>query len=230
VQSRCFANHLRNRVCGLMSRMKLLVLVLVQFGLSTCPFLAPSLYSQTLKRKTECSPLFKAEWIQLHGDTVDEVTACADGELMASHTFNAPAFGSTPPERTTWRYNGQIDKNLVADLSKTLHRKEISVLPIEIDLGVKGVPNAVLHEQDQVAHFSISQEKTEQKITLQNIPGIYCGDKPAQVEEAVWDLICLYRDLYARAKSGDKLSSGNCGCKSLNDMANTNASTAAGQK
>ena len=210
-----------------MSRVKFLLLVLVQFGVSTCPLLPPSLYSQAFKRKPECAPLFKAEWMQFDGNTVDEVTACADGELLASHTFNAPAFGSTPPERTTWRYKGQIDKSLVAD--KILHRKEIVVLPTEIDLGVKGVPNAVLHEQDQVAHFSISREKTEQTITLQNIPGIYCGDKPARVEEAVWDLICLFNDLYGRAKSGGE-SSGNCGCKSLNDMANTNASTAAGQK
>jgi len=214
---------------GLMSRMKIFV-PLIQLGLITCPFLAPSLHPQALQRKTRCSPLFDAEWTQFQGETFDKVTACADGELIASHAFNAPAFGSTPPERTTWRYEGQIDKNLVADLNKTLRRKDISGLPTEIDLGVKGVPNSVVHEPDQVARFSIAREKTEQKITLRNIPGIYCGDKPAQVEEAVWDLICLYRDLYARAKSRDQLSSGNCGCKSLNDMANTKAPTGAEQK
>jgi hypothetical protein len=213
-----------------MSCMKLVVLALIQFGLSTCPFLSTSLHSQELKRQTECSALLKAELLQDHGGTVDELTACANGELMASHTFNAPALGNSLPERTTWRYKGQIDKDLVADLKKALHRKEISVLPAEIDLGVKGVPNSVLHEQDQVVHLSIAREKTEQEITLQNIPGIYCGEKPAEVEEAVWDLICLYGDLYERAKGSHELRSGNCGCRSLSDMANAKGSAAAEQK
>lgn len=191
------------------------LLVLISY-----PFPARLAHSQTVE-KTECAPLFKVEWTQLEGKTVDALTACADGKLLASHTFTAPAFGSTPPERTTWRYQGQIDKDLISDLSKILHRKDISGLPTEVELGVKGVPNYVLHEQDQVARFSISQEKREQKVTVQNIPGVYCGEKPARVEEAVWDLICLYGDLYARAKSGNDSSSGNCGCKSLNDMAVT---------
>jgi hypothetical protein len=112
--------------------------------------------------KTECVPLFKVEWTQPEGKTVDELTACADGKLLASHTFTAPAFRSAPSERTTWRYQGQIDKDLISDLSKILHRKDISGLPTQVELGV-GVPNYVLREQDQVARFSISQEKREQK-------------------------------------------------------------------
>jgi hypothetical protein len=212
-----------------MSRMKI-VLVFSLLALISGSFSAPSVYSQNSEQRIDCTPLFKVDWTQSEGETVEQVTVCADGELIASHTFNAPAFGSTPPERTTWRYKGRIEKSIIADLNRTLHRKDITGLPTETDLAVKGVPNSVLHEQDQVARFSISQEKTAKTITLQNIPGIYCGDKPAQVEEAVWDLICLYGDLYTRAKTGNDSSSGQCGCKSLKDMAESKPSTNTGQK
>jgi len=209
-------------ISGLMSRMKTAPLLL-SFALICSSLSGPSLYSQKQEERTDCIPFFKAEWCQGEGETVDKVTACANGELIASHTFTAPAFGSTSAEPTTWHYQGRLEKNAVVDLNKILHRKDISGLASKIDLGVKGVPNFVLHEQDQVARFSVSHEKTAQTITLKNIPGISCGEKPAQVEEAVWDLLCLYNYLYTRAKGGNDSSVGDCGCKSLKDMAESNS-------
>ncbi len=195
--------------------------VLVLFGLIICPFLTPSVYSQTPEQRTDCSRLFEVEWTQFEGETVDKVTVCAEGKISASHTFTVPAFGNTHPERTTWRYQAKTDKNLISDLRTILHRNSVSALPAEVDLAIQGVPNSVLREKEDTAHFSMSQEGGQQSVTVHNIPALFCGEKPARVEEAVWDLICLYLDLYATSENGNESKSDNCGCKSLNDMAKT---------
>jgi hypothetical protein len=178
-------------------------------------------YSQTEGNVADCAPVFRAVWVQFEGrpsEVVDKLTVCVDGKVAASHNFTAPAFGSTPPERTTWRYQAQVDRDLISGLSKVLRRNDISSLQTDVDLGVKGVPSYVLHEKGDTAHFSIFQEKTQRTVTAHNIPGLLCGDRPAQVEDAVWDLICLFRDLYARAKTGSDSRAGGCGCRSVDEM------------
>jgi hypothetical protein len=46
---------------------------------------------------------------------------------------------------------------------------------------------------------------------------IACGEQRPEIPEEVRDLMCLFSDLYARAKSGSE-PDGHCGCKSLKDL------------
>ena len=200
-----------------MARMKMVAAVIL-LALTSCLFHVQRAYSQTPEPKPQCSPLFKVNWSQFGGETVDAVTVCTDGKVLASHTFTAPAFGNTPADRTTWRYSGHIDNYFLSDLRKILRRSDISKLPARVDLAINGVPASAIHEKEDTAQFSISREGGEQDVVVRNIPAIFCRERPARVEDAVWDLICLYGDLYTRAKSGKDSSTGECGCKSVKEM------------
>lgn len=127
------------------------------------------------------------------------------------HSFTAPAFGTAQPEPTRWNYSGEIDKDTLADLKKIMRRADISRLP--------GGVNAIKTRSsvDVLMHFTIIDQGTERAITL-HIPSIACGEDRPEMPKAVWDLVCLFTDLYNRAKTGTPAPQNGCECKSLHEM------------
>jgi len=164
--------------------------------------------------KPQCGIIFKVDWIlyaETKQETIDSVTVCDDGKTTAFHSFTAPAFGAPQPEPTKWDYGAEIDKNALSDLRKMLRRSDIAQLPERVDATKTHSPLDVL------MLITIVDEGTERIIMLHG-PSIGCGEERPEMQKAVWDLICLFADLYNRAKTGTPPEN-SCGCKSLRELA-----------
>jgi hypothetical protein len=168
------------------------------------------------KQKTAeapCVAVLKVEAMRFAGrkdETFDTLTVCEDGRVSASHSFTVPAFGAAAAEPTKWDYSGEIDKDAQSDLKKILRRTDVAGLPERVD-AIK-TPSAA----DGVMRFTIVDQGTERTITLQ-VPSIGCGDRP-EMAAAVWDLMCVFGDLFQGVKVRKLSSENSCGCKSLHDM------------
>ena len=201
--------------CALIMRMKIAIaafLVLVG-GI----FAAKAAHSQVGKATPECTPIFKGEWTQLAGtqdQSADSLTACENGELIAFHTFTAPAFGSTPSEVTKWDYSGQLSKDVLPELRQILLRSDISQLSEEVT--VKVAPGQT---PAGTMRFAIIREGKQQNVTLTRFSYLSCAEKHPVMPEPAWDLFCLFSELYESARSGTAPSDEPCGCKSLHAMA-----------
>jgi len=196
-----------------MSHMKALIagLALLVSGIS-----APqALHSRQRNTKSQCGTILKFDSIvyaKTKDETIDSVTVCDDGKATAFHSFTAPAFGAAQPEPTKWDYSGEIDKDALSDLKKIMRRTDIARLPERVNAIKTHSPVDVL------MHFTILDQGTERTITL-NVPSLGCGEDRPEMPKAVWDLICLFTDLYDRAKVGTPTPENSCGCESLHEMA-----------
>lgn len=195
-----------------MSHMKALVagLALLMSGISTAQALP--IQKDT---KSQCGTILKVDSIlyaETKDETIDSVTVCDDGKATAFHSFTAPAFGAAQPEPTKWDYSGEIDKDALSDLKKIMRRTDIARLPERVNVIKTHSPVDVL------MRFTILDQGTERTITL-HVPSIGCGEDRPEMPKAVWDLICLFTDLYDRAKAGTPSREDSCGCKSLHEMA-----------
>jgi hypothetical protein len=162
----------------------------------------------------QCGAILKADWIlyaETKDETIDSVTVCDDGKATAFHSFTAPAFGAAQPEPTKWDYRGEIDKDALSDLRKIVRRPYIAQLPERVNAIKTHSPLDVL------MRITIPDQANERTIKL-HIPSIGCGEDRPEMPKAVWDLICLFLDMYKRAKTG-KPPEISCGCKSLREMA-----------
>jgi hypothetical protein len=163
---------------------------------------------------SQCVVVLKVESIMYAGtkdEKIDSLTVCDDGKATTTHSFTAPAFGTTPPEPTKWDHSGEIDKDARADLKKIMRRTDIVRLPASVN-AIK-TPSPV----DGLMHFTIIDRGTERTITM-HISPIGCGDRP-EMPQAAWDLICVFADLSERARTGNPSPEIGCGCKSLREMA-----------
>jgi hypothetical protein len=126
--------------------------------------------------------------------------------------FMVPGFGRARPEPTKWDYSGEIDKDAQSDLKKIVGRTDITRLPERVNATKTQSPADVL------MRFTIPDQATERTITLR-VPSIGCGEGRPEIPKAVLDLICVFTDLYQRAKVGKPPTQNSCGCKSLHEMA-----------
>jgi hypothetical protein len=196
-----------------MSHMKALIagFALLMSGIS--PAQAP--HPRQKDTKSQCNTILKVDSIvyaKTKDETIDSVTVCDDGKATAVHSFTAPAFGAAQPEPTKWDYSGEIDKDALSDLKKIVQRTDIAQLPERV--------NAIKTQSpvDVVMRFTILDQGTERHITL-HVPSIGCGGDRPEMPKAAWDLICLFADLYNRAKAGTLSPEKSCECKSLHEMA-----------
>jgi hypothetical protein len=168
----------------------------------------------TAETKSQCRILVKIDSIMYAGtkdQTVDSVTVCEDGKATGFHSFTAPAFGDAAPQPTKWGYSHEIDKDSVLDLQQFIRRKDIADLHERMNLVRTG---SVLYA---VMHFQIFDRRKERNITLQ-APVLACTDEHPEMPKGALDLVCMFSDLYTRAKTGVSPENG-CGCKSLHEMA-----------
>ena len=190
--------------CGLMSFMKAAIAALVLFITGVC----------TAETKSPCTILVKIDSIMYadtKDETIDNVTVCDDGKATAFHSFTAPALGDAPPEPTKWDYSREIGKDVVSDLQKFTTRKNIAGLPERVN--VVKTRSAL----DLVMRVKIVDQGTERNITLQT-PSLACTEEHPKMSNSVWDLICVFADLYTRVKIGIPPKYG-CGCKALHELA-----------
>lgn len=162
--------------------------------------------------KSQCSILLNVESVMYAGtknETIDSITVCNDGKVTAFHSFTAPALGSAKEEPTKWDYRGQIGKEAVSDLQKLLRRTGIAHLPERVNI-VK-IPSPT----DVLMRFTITNPG-QLTITL-HAPMRTCVDERPEMPSEVWDLMCVFIDLYNRAKTGAP-SENSCGCKPLHKM------------
>jgi hypothetical protein len=66
--------------------------------------------------------------------------------------------------------------------------------------------------------FTIVDQGSERTITVR-VPSIGCGEDRTEIPKPVWDLICIFEDVYSRAKTGTPPSGDACTRKSLHEMA-----------
>lgn len=196
-----------------MSYMKALVagLALLMSDIST----AQALHPRQKDTKPQCGTILKVDSIlyaETKDETIDSVTVCDDGKATAFHSFTAPAFGAAQPDPTKWDYSGEIDKDALSDLKKIMRRADIARLPERVNAIKTHSPVDVL------MRFTILDQGTERTIKL-HVPSVGCGEDRPEMPKAVWDLICLFTDLYDRAKTGTPSPENSCGCKSLHEMA-----------
>jgi len=196
-----------------MSQMKAFVagLALLMSGIST----AQPLHARQKNTKPQCRTILKVDSIlyaETKSEKIDSVTACDDGKLTAFHSFTAPSFGTAQPEPTNWSYKGEMDKDALSDLKKVIRRQDVAQLPERF--------NAIKTQSsvDVLMRFTIFDQGAERTIELR-ISSIGCGEDRPDMPRAVWDLICLFTDLYERTKTDTPSPENNCGCKSLHEMA-----------
>lgn len=144
-------------------------------------------------------------------ESIDSVTVCDDGKATAFHSFTAPALGDAPPQPTKWDYNREIGKDVVGELQKFTTRKDIAGLPEH--LSVVKARSAL----EVVMRFKIVDRGTERTITLKT-SSLACTEKHPEMPKGLWDLICVFADLYNRVKTGVPPENG-CGCKALHELA-----------
>jgi hypothetical protein len=177
--------------------------------------------AQSRPAATKCAVVFSGDWIREAATDFDEVSACANGELVAVHAFVAPAFDSSQTQkRTTWEYPGKLKKNDLLDLQRILLRPDISALPDRLQLDFRNTPRGAPRF---TMEFHVLRDGIEQSVTLEGLPYLACQDKPEEILEGAWALFCLYGNLYNRAKSGAAASDGGCGCPTLHGMATVDA-------
>jgi hypothetical protein len=196
-----------------MSHMKALIagLALLMSGIST----AQALHPRQKDMKSQCRTILKVDSImyaKTKDETIDSVTVCDDGKATAFHSFTAPAFGAAQPELTKWDYSGEIDKDVLSDLKKIMRRTDIARLPERVNAIKTHSPVDVL------MRLTILDQDSERTMML-DVPSIGCGDDQLEMPKAVWDLMCLFTDLYNRLKTGTPPPHDSCGCKSLHEMA-----------
>lgn len=177
---------------------------------------------QSRPASAKCAVVFSGEWIREAATDFDKVSACADGELAAVHAFVAPAFDSSQTQKqTTWEYSGKLSKGDILDLKKILLRPDVAALPQRLQLDFTNTPRGTPRF---TMEFHVFREGKEQSVTLQGLPYLACQDKPTEIPDAAWDLFCLYGDVYNHAKTGTAVEQGQCGCKTLHELA-TGATT-----
>jgi len=164
---------------------------------------------------SQCVAVLKVDSIlyaHTKDETIDSLTVCDNGKATAFHSFTAPALVAAQPEPTKWDYSGEIDKDAQSDLKKIVRRTDITRLPERV--------NAIKTQSpvDVLMRFTIVDQGTERTITL-HVPSIGCGEDRSEIPKAVWDLICVFTDLYERAKAGNPPPENSCGCKSLHELA-----------
>ena len=196
-----------------MWRMKALIagLALLMSGIGT----AQALHPRQKDTKPQCGTVVKVDstlYAETKSEKIDSVTVCDDGKVTASHSFTAPSFGAAQAEPTKWDYKGKMDKEALFDLKKIIQRPDVVRLPERV--------NAIKTKSsvDVLMRFTIFDQGTERTIEL-HIPPIACGDEHPELPEAVWDLICLFTNLYDRTKTDRPSPENDCGCKSLHEMA-----------
>ena len=193
--------------------MKALIAALVLLVSGIC--IAQGVPQKPKNAKAECVAVLKVAAI-LYADTkepkIDGLTVCDDGKATAFHSFTEPPVGAAQAAVTKWDYNGEIDKDTQSDLKKILGRTDIARLPEHVN-AIK-TPSAV----DLLMRFTILDQGTERTITM-HIPPISCGEDRPELPSAVWDLICLFLDVYQRVKVGNPPAQNSCGCRSLHEMA-----------
>ena len=173
--------------------------------------------AQTQKQHSECSPILQFEWRQDPSDktAIDRLTVCEDGTLLASHEFTAPAFGDTPAEPTKWKYQNNISKDSLADLRRVLLREDIFQLSAEVKVPV---PRNLNPDYVQSMEVFILRETKQRRVIVSGPLSLTCAPSQPEIPETVRDLICLFGDLYERAKSGKESGDPSCRCKSLHEM------------
>ncbi len=185
--------------------------VLLMSGIGT----AQDVHPKQKNTDSQCVAVLKVDSIlyaETKDETINSLIVCDDGKATAFHSFTAPAFGAAQPEPTKWDYSGEIDKDAQSDLKKIVRRRDIARLPERVDAIKTHSPIDVL------MRFKILDQGTERTITL-HVPSIGCGEDRAEIPKAVWDLICVFTDLYQRVKTGSPPSENSCGCKSLHEIA-----------
>jgi hypothetical protein len=195
-----------------MSNMKALIagLALLMSGVSAAQALHPT-QKDTNSQRGIILTVDSILYAETKDETIDSVTVCDDGKTTAFHSFTAPAFGAAQPEPTKWVYRGEIDKDALSDLKKIMRRTDIARLPERVNVIKTHSPVDVL------MRFTILDQGTERTITL-HVPSLGCEENRPEMPRAVWDLICLFTDLYNRAKAGTPTPENSCGCKSLHEM------------
>jgi hypothetical protein len=168
----------------------------------------------TAQTKSQCSVLMKIDsvmYADTKDETVDSVTVCDDGKATAFHRFTAPALGGAPPQPTTWDYSQEIGREAVSDIQRIVGRKDIAELNEHLKIVKTG------SALDVVMHFQIVDRGKKRTITLQ-APLLACTDEDSELPKGVLDLMCVFDDLYERAKTGISPENG-CDCKSLHEIA-----------
>jgi hypothetical protein len=171
--------------------------------------------------KSMCSIVIKIDLSEYGGTkdkSTDSVTVCDDGKTKAYHSFSAPGIGSGQPERTRWDYNHTLDQGALSDLKKIAMRTDIVRLPDRVDAIQTPSP------LDLLMQVTILDQGVERTITLL-FPSLSCDKDQPEMPEAAWDLICLFTDVYSRARTGNPPPGTDCGCKSLHAMAVVRPST-----
>jgi hypothetical protein len=192
-------------------RTLLAVFFLLMSGIGT----AQDVHPKQNNANSQCVAILQVDTMRnadTKDETLDALTVCDNGKVSASHLFMVPAFGRARPEPTKWDYNGEIDKDAQSDLKKIVGRRDITRLPERVKAIKTPSPADVL------MRFTIPDQDTERTITLQ-VPSIGCGEDRPEIPKAVLDLICVFTDLYQRAKAGKAPTQNGCGCKSLHEMA-----------
>lgn len=160
-----------------------------------------------------CTPLLSID--ANRNQRIDRLTVCADGRLMASHAFSAPAPETMPSDQTIWTYAGRLDEGALADLKTVLSRSDIAQLPRQISV-----------ERDQEKYgllwsvnVTITRAGQEQNVSIANLPLAPCGDMPREEMATEMEVICLFQQLYSQAERGELPSETDCGCRTLRAMA-----------
>lgn len=167
--------------------------------------------TQTSQNAKDCHAILTME--ALGNETNDRVTVCSDGSLFASHTFTAPAFGSTPEKETTWEYRGRAEREELADLKNILTRRDIAELPSQVDVEKDKTRYRLLW----TLNATIERDGKQQSVALRNLPTLMGCAMPPEVTGTERDLICLLNQLYAQTKSGSTPEPV-CDCRSLHAM------------
>lgn len=164
--------------------------------------------------KSQCNALLKSNAIQYAGtkdETINSVTICDDGQITALYSFTAPAFGDAKEKPTKWEYSGQIHKDTTSDVRKVVTRRDVGRLPENVD-----VPKAK-SPLDVLMCITVVDQGSQRNITLK-APPFTCAQGPAEMPQPAWVWMCMFTDLYNRAKQGAPPQH-TCGCQSLHEMA-----------
>ncbi len=168
--------------------------------------------AQTLQKAEACHALLTME--SSGNETLNRVTVCSDGVLLASHSFTAPAFGSTPEKPTKWEYQGHLEHDELADLNNVLARKDIAALPSQVTVETDKSKYHLLW----TLNVTINHDGKVQSADLRNLPYLVGCEMPPEINATERDLICLLTELYEQAKSGAKPEQ-DCNCQPLHAMA-----------
>lgn len=197
-----------------MSGMKAALFALVLLVLD-CPPSAQGGKATTTETKPQCTEILRIDWIHAPNTAnkaTDSAAVCDDGKLVGFHAFTAPAFGAVPPQPTKWDYSGILSRDELADVRHILAGRDIAQFSDAQEIAVERERNFA-----DTMCFVYVQAGKQRSFALRGFLYSSCEENQPRKDRNVQNLICLFGDLYSRAKNGTPPSEG-CGCKSLHDI------------